>query len=708
MTFFTELKRRNVFKVASVYLVTCWIILQIIAVVTPSLHLPILFSTITTVILAIAFPFVCIFAWAYELTPDGLKRTHEVEVNESIREQNGSKINYILIAALVLALGFIAYEKLFLPNVDDSLERSIAVLPFEDMSPDKSQGYFGDGIAEEILNSLARLEQLVVISRTSSFNFRNSNTDIREIGRTLNVNYVLEGSVRKDKEKVRISAQLIEVASGAHVWSQTYDRKLDSIFTLQDELTFAITQALKLNLLPEQIEYEAGMTMNPKAYELFIEGRELSYQRTSKSLQRSVELLKQAIEVDEQFYLAKAQLFLTYTLAAKYGGIDYNTIDSEYERLFWELQTAPEFALKYLALAVFSATKYQPKAYFTLSKRAYELAPNDPLIQNFYLLIIDDIEQSIEQRYAVLRTNPQSVINYLNLIDLLVVQGRLAEAKAILNDMEVEFQGTKSLLVAQLNVYFTAEHDFEKSLRLLVNYKGELDGDLRALETTLMIYLDRINDALTLMQKNLSNNATQWDFERTNALLLLQLRDYGRLTQAQENKLQQVLEDNQRTDLIIYLALLNGNSQLFIEKYEITHPTVESVEKAMLVDPNSSILYLSILKQQGNKSDLVNGLLPNVIQLYGLKCSTNLIAKMSFDCQTFWYLTEQQSAEQRFESFTKHLNYLSVDDSGIYPLLPNSPVYNGVRNHPEFESTIQKFMDSVFKQSNSKLIFEQR
>ncbi|GGF72121.1 hypothetical protein [Alteromonas lipolytica] len=707
MTFFTELKRRNVFKVASVYLVTCWIILQVIAVVAPSLHLPILFSTITTVILAIAFPFVCIFAWAFELTPDGLKRTHEVDVNESIREQTGSKINYILISALLLALGFIAYDKFFLPNFDDSLERSIAVLPFEDMSPDKSQGYFGDGIAEEILNSLARLEKLVVIARTSSFNFKDSNTDIREIGRTLNVNYVLEGSVRKEKDKVRITAQLIEVESGAHVWSQTYDRELDSIFALQDELTFAITQALKLNLLPEQIEYDAGMTMNPEAYELFIEGRALAYQRSSKSLQKSVEVLKQAIEVDEQFYLAKAQLFLAYYMATEYGGIDYTTIDTEQERLFWELQTAPDFALKYLALAHFASREYQPKAYFALSNRAYELAPNDPLIQNVYLLIIYDIEQSIERRYGVLRSNPQSAINHRNLIDLLVVQGRMAEAKGLLNNMEVKFQGMTSLLVSQLLVYFTGEHDFEKSLRLLVNYEGELTGSLRALETTLMIYSDRIDDALTLMQKNITNNATQLDFEWSNALLLLQLRDYGRLTPAQENTLQQMLDDHQQTDLDIQLALLNGNKQLFIEKHKITHPTVESVEKAMLVDPYSSMLYLSILKEQGNKSDLINGLLPIVIQLFGVNCSTNLVFKMSHYCQTFWYLTEQQSADLRFESFTKQLNYLSVYESGIHALLLNSPVYNGVKNHPEFESTIQKFKDGVFKQSNSKLIFEQ-
>ncbi|MDO6446228.1 hypothetical protein Q4493_10640 [Colwellia sp. 1_MG-2023] len=248
MAFFKELKRRNVFKVASVYLVTSWLILQIVAVVSPYLHLPTMFGTITTVVLGIGFPVACIFAWAFELTPEGLKFTKDVEEDESIREITGSKINKWLAMAFTLAIAFIAYDKLFAPSDEVTKELSIAVLPFADMSPDNSQEYFGDGIAEEILNSLARINSLLVISRTSSFEFKNKNSDIRKIGETLGVNYVLEGSIRKDSEKLRVTAQLIEVVSGSHIWSETYDRTLDGIFAIQDELTFAITQALKLNL----------------------------------------------------------------------------------------------------------------------------------------------------------------------------------------------------------------------------------------------------------------------------------------------------------------------------------------------------------------------------------------------------------------------------------------------------------------------------
>ena len=575
------------------------------------------------------------------------------------------------------------------------------------MSPDKSQGYFGDGIAEEILNSLARLNQLVVISRTSSFNFKDSNTDIRDIGQQLNVNYVLEGSVRKDKDKLRITAQLIEVTSGAHIWSQTYDRTLDSIFAVQDELTFAITQALKLNLLPDQVNHEAGMTNNPQAYELFVQGRELAYLRTSASLKQAATLLNQAIALDEQFYLAIAQLSLTYTMASEYGGIDLATIAAEQESLFWRLQAAPDFALKYLVLADYAASKYQNDAYLALNKRAYELAPNDPLIQNVYLLIVEDVQQSIEKRLAVLRTNPHSAINYRNLIDLYVAKGRIEDAKTLLDDMVIKFPNTTSLLVSQLLVFFAGEHNFEKSLRLFANFSGELTGSLRAVETTLLIYTDQIDKALSLMQQNVSNNPTQFDFDFANALLLLQLRNYGRLTQEQERNLKQVLDEQQQKQLEVSLALLNGNTQLFIENYELTEPTEQLLKKAMDEDPSNAMLYLTILKGQG-KTDELKVLLPTVTQRLGPICNTNLVNRMDWSCQLYWYLTDQLSSEQQVVSFEKQLNYLSVYGSGISPLLPNSPIYNGVRNKPEFASTIRKFLNETFGQSNPKLIFEQR
>ncbi len=373
-------------------MVTTWIILQIVAVVSPSLHLPVVFGTIVTVVLAIGFPSVCIFAWAFELTPEGLKFTHQVENDASIRDQTGSKINYLLALSLVLALAFISYEKLFAFTVDDTVERSIAVLPFEDMSPDKSQEYF---------NSLARTNKLLVISRTSSFIFKNANADIRQIGEQLDVNYVLEGSVRKDNNMVRVTAQLIEVDSGTHIWSQTYDRKLDGIFALQDELTFAITQALKLNLLPEDVEKEAGMTSKPEAYDLFIKARGIAYQRTSEALQQAEKLLLEAIEIDPDFWLAKAQLAIVYNFRLDYGGFSPDEVEKNIKSLFWQLQRAPDFPLKYVALATYAPYQNQFADRTELLAKAYEGAPNDELVQNLYVLALDS-QKAISIREAII------------------------------------------------------------------------------------------------------------------------------------------------------------------------------------------------------------------------------------------------------------------------------------------------------------------
>ena len=603
MTLFTELKRRNVFKVASVYLVTCWIILQIVAVISPALHLPTLFSTITTVILAIAFPLVCIFAWAFELTPQGLKRTHEVDINESIREQTGSKINYILAAALALALAFIFYQNWFVSSADDSLERSIAVLPFEDMSRDNSQGYFGDGIAEEILNSLARLNQLVVISRTSSFNFKGSQTDIRKIGELLNVNYVLEGSVRKDKDKVRITAQLIEVATGAHIWSQTYDRELTSIFALQDELTFAITQALKLNVLPEQVEHEAGVTTNPDAYELFIQGRELAYQRTSESIEQAADLLQQAIKLDPQFYLAKAQLYMVYTFGIQYGGFTAEVRQAETERLFWELLAAPDFPLKTLVMANQAENNIKLAISKILFQQAYEQAPNDPLIQNISTLRLDNYQDMILRREQILKTNPQSQVNMSNLVYLYLVTEQPEKAQPLLSRMGRLFPDSSLNFVSNLYFSYAYQQDIKATLALVNDYRGEPSADYRKAKSAVNILSGNIDTALDYMAKELRQSPDYAEQFFNAFLLLLDLDKRGKLNEQQQQRYQQLaISESTKTELLTYYKLLLGDETLYEQQQQLAGVSAEEFMQRVDLNQAEPYDYAAIKKRQGDDS----------------------------------------------------------------------------------------------------------
>ncbi|MBU2883171.1 hypothetical protein KO525_04455 [Psychrosphaera sp. B3R10] len=703
MTFFTELKRRNVFKVASVYLVTCWIILQIVAVISPALHLPILFSTITTVILTIAFPFVCIFAWAFELTPEGLKRTNEVDIDESIGEQTGNKINYLLAGALVLALAFIAYEKLFTSNADVSLERSIAVLPFEDMSPDKSQGYFGDGIAEEILNSLARLNQLVVIARTSSFNFKDSNTDIREIGQKLNVNYVLEGSVRKDRDKVRITAQLIEVTSGAHIWSQTYDRELTSIFALQDELTFAITQALKLNLLPEQVEHEAGMTTNPQAYELFIQGRELAYQRSSESLKQAADILQQAIKLDEQFYLAKAQLYMVYSFADNYGGFIESLRQAEKERLFWELMIAPDFPLKTLVIATQASDSGNLAISVKLYKQAYEKAPNDPLIQNVSTLALDNILDGIKRREKILKTNPQSQINITNLVFLYLVTEQPDKAQAMLSTMEKLFPENTQNFLPNIYYSYAYQQDIEATLALINDYRSEPSADYRRAKSAINILAGNIDTALDYIDEELSQSPEYAEQFINALLLLLDLDTRGKLNEQQQQRYQQLpISESTQTELLVFYKLLLGDETLYEQQQQLTGLSAEEFIQRVDLNQTEPYDYAAIKKRKGDDS---------YVQV--LKTS---LAYSSSQCQQTqnkvgWFCAGIMDfigdiSEQQTQNMFKRQPMLDTYLIGIEKFILTAPVYYGLSQHPEFEPLANAFLDRTFRKWNPDLVAE--
>ena len=704
MTFFTELKRRNVFKVASVYLVTCWIILQIVAVISPALHLPILFSTITTVILTIAFPFVCIFAWAFELTPDGLKRTHEVDINESIREKTGSKINYILAIALALSLSFISYQNWFVSSADDSLERSIAVLPFEDMSPDKSQGYFGDGIAEEILNSLARLNQLVVIARTSSFNFKGSQTDIREIGKLLNVNYVLEGSVRKDKNKVRITAQLIEVTSGAHIWSQTYDRELTSIFALQDELTFAITQALKLNLLPEQVEHEAGMTTNPEAYELFIQGRELAYQRSSESLEQAADILQQAIKLDEQFYLAKAQLYLVYNFADEYGGFTKALRLSETDRLFWELMIAPDFPLKTLVMAKQAQNNSTLAISLVLYQQAYEQAPNDPLIQNLSTLVLDSIQDGIKRREQILKTNPQSVVNMSNLVFQYLATEQPDKAQVMLSKMDNLFPDNSLNFVSNLYFSYSYQQDIQATLALINDYRGEPSADYRMAKASVNILTGNIDDALDYIADEL-RQSPDYAAQFINAfLLLLDLDTRGKLNEHHRIRYQKLpVSDSTQNQLQALYKLLLGDETYYEQQHKLAGLSAETFLQRVDINQSEPYYYAAIQKRKGN--DSYTQVLQSEFFNYGKSLCQQTQNKVSWACAGYLYFYGETS-EQQTQSIFNRQPMLDPVMIGIEKFILTSPDYYGMSQHPEFEPLANAFLDRTFRKWNPDLVPE--
>jgi adenylate cyclase len=324
MLFIAELKRRNVIRIGILYGVIAWLLMQFTDVLSSLLSLPAWTGSLVVMLLVLGFLPVMVFAWIYELTPDGLKRDEQVDRSRPGSSAAAHRINVLIVGLLVVAIATVVLDRVIpgsgpapatvsepaVGEVDDAVEEngvlirdaSIAVLPFADLSADQDQRYFADGISEELLNVLARVESLKVASRTSAFSYRDSRQKVSEIGRELQVANVLEGSVRKDRQRIRITAQLIDVRTDKHLWSETYDRDLSDIFKVQDEIANAIVKALVDKL---GVARDAGpltlppATGNMDAYELYLKGRDLFNRRVG--LSSAIRYFEQAIALDPAF-----------------------------------------------------------------------------------------------------------------------------------------------------------------------------------------------------------------------------------------------------------------------------------------------------------------------------------------------------------------------------------------------------------------------
>lgn len=325
-----ELKRRNIFRVGLAYAVIAWLILQVGSIVVLPLGLPEWTMAFLIFILAVGFPLVLVFAWAFELTPEGLKRSDEVDEEASVSPSTGKRLNQLTIGVLCLAVALLLVDRFFFTGAptpapeqertfserEDGSYQSIAVLPFVNMSDEKQQEYFSDGISEELLNLLAKIHELRVAARTSSFAFKGKTMDIKEIARQLDVETVLEGSVRRSGTRLRITAQLIDADTGYHLWSETYDRELTDVFAIQDEISSAIVNALKVHLVGAPAKQ---IVTDVKAYDAFLKGREQVRTRASDSLYTALSNFETAIQIDPDYAPAHAAKAETYALLEEYS-----------------------------------------------------------------------------------------------------------------------------------------------------------------------------------------------------------------------------------------------------------------------------------------------------------------------------------------------------------------------------------------------------
>jgi TolB-like protein/Flp pilus assembly protein TadD len=323
MSLFSELKRRNVFRVALLYVVASWIILQVADLGISLLGLPVSSGRLVFLLLAAGLPLVLVFSWVYEITPEGLKKEKDIDRSKSVTDQTARKLDAAVIVLLVIGLGALGLDRLVPERAADFVEtdaatgaaaavpeKSIAVLPFVNISADQDNEYFSDGLSEELLNLLAKIPELQVAARTSAFRFKNSNASINDIAEQLNVAHVLEGSVRKSGNEIRITAQLIKASDGYHLWSHTWDRTLHDVFAIQDEIAAAVVAALRISLLGEMPKVRST---DPRAYELYLQSRRAANLHSKEGLEQSVALLTEALAIDPDYADAWTELSRTHT-----------------------------------------------------------------------------------------------------------------------------------------------------------------------------------------------------------------------------------------------------------------------------------------------------------------------------------------------------------------------------------------------------------
>jgi TolB-like protein/Tfp pilus assembly protein PilF len=316
--FFAELKRRNVYKVAIAYAIVAWLLMQIATQVFPFLEIPNWAIRLVIMLIVIGFPIALVIAWAFELTPEGLKRTEDVDLSKSITRKTGRKLDFLIIAVLLLVIAGMLFQRFHhnvSPAVSSSLEKSIAVLPFENLSRDPDNAFFTDGVQDEILTDLAKITDLKVISRTSVMQYKSgSSRNLPEIAQALKVAHVLEGSVQRSGNRVRVSAQLIDARNDTHVWAEKYDRDLADVFAIQSEIAEKIADQLQAKLSPtEKAAIEQRPTGDLAAFDLYVRATALidaepGSPTGTEDLLQAVSFLGQAIARDPAFLLAYCKL----------------------------------------------------------------------------------------------------------------------------------------------------------------------------------------------------------------------------------------------------------------------------------------------------------------------------------------------------------------------------------------------------------------
>jgi adenylate cyclase len=427
VSLFDELKRRRVFKVAAAYVVVAWLAVQATSIGFPAFDAPPWAMRVFILVVALGFPLALVLAWAFEITPEGVRLESAPVGNKRVYAAAG------ILAALAIAW-YVAQRPA--SHAGEADAHSIAVLPFVNMSNDPAQEFFSDGIAEELLNQLAQFPDLMVAARTSAFQFKGKNLDVADIGRKLNVAHVLEGSVRKDGARLRITAQLIKSATGFHMWSQTFERDASDVFKVQDEISTAIAKTLEAKLSGRAAESAAPKTADPAAYDDYLLARSLVARRVGDSLPLAIAAFDRAIARDSNY--SPAYSGRAFTLAIETGWSATLSTDVAWPKARADADEAmrqdPANAEAYMVRGILRSVHFEQAAANADFDRALALAPGSVDILNFAgdnFEFVGNLRAAERLKRQAMALDPLAFVHPMNLANILSAQGRFREAVAI-------------------------------------------------------------------------------------------------------------------------------------------------------------------------------------------------------------------------------------------------------------------------------------
>jgi TolB-like protein len=421
--FFSELKRRNVYKVAVAYAVVGWLLMQVATQVFPFLEIPNWVVRLVIALVMIGFPIALVIAWAFEATPEGIKRTEDVDLAASARQPRKHAWIFVAIVGATLSVGLFFIGRYSAPTPRQSEAatglpaKSIAVLPFDNLSRDPDNAFFAEGVQDEILTRLAKVADLKVIARTSTQKFKSSPENLPNIAKQLGALNILEGSVQKVNDQVRVNVQLINAMTNAHLWAEIYDRKLSDIFAVQSDIAKTVADTLQAKLTGSEKQMIAAQpTSNTEAYELYHKGKSLWEKRSGDNIPKAIAFYEQAIARDPNYALAYAGLSSAYILSPFYAGADRrDTSPKAKEAALKALRLDPNLAEAHLALGkVLFFSEIDLAGAMREYKRAIELKPNDAGAHHWFgndtLAALGQFEEAIAEGKRAVELDPLSIV----------------------------------------------------------------------------------------------------------------------------------------------------------------------------------------------------------------------------------------------------------------------------------------------------------